>query len=221
MPRTAATVHQPPAKIRVASSPSWFAATTVTAPSAVADPPISSTVSRKRSTNSISRAPRPGPGPGSANARNTPRNSSVPPTTASACLGELRRRLGGADADADGAGQAPAATSERRARKASRSVRSSPPNSARSAGFCESSRFTAVPLSIPEAGRISSTLRPQRGSRSAFRAAAAISPARRSAASSSAAPRQCRAWIGPLSSSRSPAPLSAAASSSANEVAAA
>src|SRR5206468_6782054 len=52
-PSTAANTHQAPAKISVALSALWLAATTETAPSAVAAAPINSTVSRSRSTNSI------------------------------------------------------------------------------------------------------------------------------------------------------------------------
>ena len=68
-----------------------------------------------------------------------------------------------------------------------------------------SSAATAASLPPPPSGRSSSTLRPQCGSKPARPASAAISWARASAARSSAAPRQCRAWIGPLSSQPKPA----------------
>ena len=151
MPRTAATAHQAPAKIRVASSASCFAATTVTAPSAVADPPISSTVSRRRSTNSISHAPRPGPGrsappapsapPGTPRCRRRPRpppGRAPPAPRRSRCRCRPRR---------PGCLRRPASAGRGTHRgRCGRRPRTAPARSAAS----ESSRSTAVPLSTPE-----------------------------------------------------------------------
>ena len=63
-------------------------------------------------------------------------------------------------------------------------------------------RRTALPFPIGTGGRSSSTLRPQWVSRPAACASAAMPSSRVRAASSSGAPRQWNATIGPLSSSR-------------------
>ena len=128
---------------------------------------------------------------------------SVPSTTMSASLGDLRGPLVGADADADARRELALARRARRsARKASRSVASSPTYSAASTSVSARNDSIPAPLSIRTGGRTSSTLRPQCVRRPAASARAAMASIAARAASSSGAPRQWKATIGPLSSSR-------------------
>ena len=147
----------------------------------------------------------------SASASSIASQPAGPSTVQVGLLGQLRRPLGGEDADADRGLQlallaqlaqaaegvevgAVVAGVDRRRRRRPRPA----------------ARRPRRPCRRRPTGRSSSTLRPQRGSSPARPAAAAISWARASAPRSSSAPRQCSAWIGPLSSSRSPASASAA-----------
>src|SRR5205823_14650480 len=84
----------------------------------------------------------------------------------------------------------PSPSSSSSASKASRSVTSSPANSAALTGQRSTSAFTAWPLSMGSGGRTSSTLRPQWTWNPASSAASAISLTLSRAESSSGAPRQ-------------------------------
>ena len=75
-----------------------------------------------------------------------------------------------------------ARSSSRSAAKASRSVRSSPPNSAFVTPASSTSRRTAIPLWTVASGRSSSTIRPRCGTRPSSSASTAISRARCAAA---------------------------------------
>ena len=128
--------------------------------------------------------------------------------------GELRRRLGGADADADRGGQA--ARGDQRAQGAKRIevgavvAREQRPFNPLSGEQPLDGRPLVDPGGRADLQHLAPPVRLETG----LPAAAAISPACRSAASSSATPRQWSAWIGPLSSRRSPAASSEAPSSS-------
>ena len=192
-------------------SASRSAAITVTAPSAVATPPTSSTVVRSRSQKSI--RPR-----GLAAGRRRP---AGPSTTASVVASRSAGCSSLAIPTQTASSSRPESRIQRIALKASRSVSSSPPKSA-PAILSSASRGRALAQeakggrALVDAGNRAQLehLAPAAGNEVGGLRLAARSPA--SAARPGprrAAPRQCRAWIAPLSSSRIPSAASSSASS--------
>ena len=119
-------------------------------------------------------------------------------------LDDLRRALVGAHADAHGARRArPSSASSSSASKASRSVASSPPNSAaRDAGARDQRRAPPGPCRSAPAGGPRAPCVPSGWRSRRPRPPGRGPPGASRAASSSGAPRQWKATIGPLSSMR-------------------